>query len=99
MHLTKNKKIDRHVYLLYIQDRYFNEDDEWNVERNEPIKYHYVLISDLSRLLADQFSAHHGRKYYCDRCLNLLISSYHFDRHLERCLAINSCRVILPQKE
>ncbi|KAJ8913870.1 hypothetical protein NQ315_005667 [Exocentrus adspersus] len=47
-YLTNDKK-DRHINLLLIQSRYGDVDDE-------PLRYHYVWIKDLSRLLSTQLN-------------------------------------------
>ena len=98
LHLSNEDK-KNHVNLLYVQSKYLNEDDEWNVEKNGPIKYHYVLISDLSRLVSSKLNQHQHKKHICNRCLHYFSSKILLDRHLDDCKRLNKCRVILPPKE
>ncbi|XP_071576442.1 uncharacterized protein [Temnothorax nylanderi] len=53
-----DRKMDKHVNLLYVHDD--------NVG-------HFVWIKNLSRLVSSQLSRHNGRKYFCDRCVYILI--------------------------
>ena len=71
--LTKHK-CNRHVNLLLIQDKYFPKLNDYeappdndNAEENVNIKYHYVWIKNLSRLVSSQLNKHCGKKFICDR--------------------------------
>ena len=98
LHLSDQDK-PKHVNLLYVQSNYLNEDEDWDVEKNGPITYHYVLISDLSRLVSSQVSKNGNKKHICNRCLHYFASSCLLKRHLSDCKRLNKCRVILPPKE
>ena len=52
--ITSHKK-EKHVNLLYISNETNN---------------HYVLIKNMSKLLANQLSNHKGKSYICDYCLH-----------------------------
>ncbi|XP_050516328.1 uncharacterized protein LOC126891188 [Diabrotica virgifera virgifera] len=73
--LTKNKK-DKHVNMLLIQDNY---DDQG------PVRYHYVWIKNLSRLLSKQLSKCDGTKYFCDGCLHYFRSQEKMNVHKTCC--------------
>ncbi|CAH1115853.1 unnamed protein product [Psylliodes chrysocephalus] len=85
-YLTKDKK-DRHVNLLLIQDRY---DDA-------PTTYHYVWIKSLSRLLSQQLSSNHNKKFFCDRCLHYFHTKVKLDKHLEDCKKFNETAIKMPE--
>ena len=67
--LTKNKK-ERHVNLLYISNSSHG---------------HYVLIKDLSRLLAGQINNWKHKKFICERCFHACTTQNILDKHQERC--------------
>ncbi|XP_050508970.1 uncharacterized protein LOC126886162 [Diabrotica virgifera virgifera] len=73
--LTKNKK-DKHVNLLLVQDTY---------DEQGPIRYHYVWIKNLSRLLSNQLSKDKGTKYFCDSCLHYFITKEKLNVHKACC--------------
>ncbi|XP_072401744.1 uncharacterized protein [Diabrotica undecimpunctata] len=76
-YLTKNKK-EKHVNLLLVQDKY-DDDTEG------PIRYHYVWIKNLSRLLSKQLSNENGTKHVCDACLHYFRSQEKLDVHKTSC--------------
>lgn len=78
--LTKQKR-EKLVNHLLVQDRY---DDN-----QEPIKYHYAWIKNLSILLSKQLSSHNGNEHFCDRCLDDLRSPEDLGKHVEDCMLIN----------
>ncbi|KAJ8912083.1 hypothetical protein NQ315_000589 [Exocentrus adspersus] len=90
-YLTNNKK-DRHINLLLIQSRYGDVD-------YEPLRYHYVWIKDLSRLLSSQLGKHKTKKHFCDRCLHYFSSMERLSKHYEDCKNVNDCKVRLPNEE
>ncbi|XP_056645117.1 uncharacterized protein LOC130450634 [Diorhabda sublineata] len=51
-----NNKVERHVNLLIIQNKYYPKAHEVEEEEGEEIKYHYVWIIHLSRLVSSQSS-------------------------------------------
>ena len=59
---------------------------------------HYYLIKDLSRLLSSQVSKHHGKKYFCKRCLNPFNNQKALDKHKEYCGNHEGVRIIMPEK-
>ncbi|XP_050515107.1 uncharacterized protein LOC126890292 [Diabrotica virgifera virgifera] len=75
-YLTKEKK-DKHVNLLIIQERYDDVDG--------PIRYHYVCIKNLSRLLSNQLSKDKGTKYFCNSCLRYFITKEKLNIHKACC--------------
>ena len=81
----------KHVNLLLIQNKYFNEDDVANVQ--EDIKYYYVWIKDLSRLVSRQLNTHKHKKYICHRCLNYFSTEIKLNEHLIDCAKINNCKI------
>lgn len=72
--LTKTKQ-STHVNLLMIHDFYDSIDDaNEDINNCSPIKYHYVWIKNLSRLVSTQLSKHNGKKFICDRCLHFFVN-------------------------
>ena len=59
---------------------------------------HYYLIKDLSRLLSSQVSKHHGKKYFCKRCLNPFNNQKALDKHKEYCSNNEAVKIIMPEK-
>ncbi|XP_074041973.1 uncharacterized protein [Leptinotarsa decemlineata] len=88
-YLTKEKKA-RHVNLLLIQDNYD--------ESETSVRYHYVWIKNLSRLLSKQLSKEHGQKYFCDRCLHYFRSQEKLEKHTEYCQRINETAIKMPEE-
>lgn len=81
LYFTKLKQ-KTHINLLYLE---------------EGLKSHFVLIKNLSKLVASQISAHGHQIYLCDGCLIKFPSQQALDRHLtEDC---NKVRTILPSTE
>ncbi|CAB0028810.1 unnamed protein product, partial [Trichogramma brassicae] len=81
-----------------IFDRYDDEDSPGDDDYT-PIEYHYVWISDLSRLVSSQLSNNEHKKYICDRCLHYFHTSDKFASHEEDCSRINKCKVLLPNEK
>ncbi|CAH1109449.1 unnamed protein product [Psylliodes chrysocephalus] len=87
-YLTKNKE-DRHVDLLLIQDKYYEE--------GENVKYHFAWIKSLSRLLSKQLSNEGHAKYFCDRCLHYFRSEAKLNMHIEDCKKLNHGAIKMPE--
>jgi hypothetical protein len=81
-----------------IQNQYHDDVDDEN-ENGTPTKYHYVWIKDLSRLLSQQLSKNHAKKYFCDRCLHYFSSTERLSNHYIDCKEINECKVRLPNED
>ena len=73
-----------HVNLLYITA------DETS---------HYVLVKDLSRLIAIQYNNHNGKHYLCQYCLRGCTSEEVLKNHLERCKLHGAQRIKLPEAD
>lgn len=56
-------------------------------------KTHYCLIKDLSRLVRNQITSHHGKLYFCDSCLIFFGSRGEADGHV-----CGGIATILPEK-
>ncbi len=75
LHITTFKR-NQHVNLLLIQNFYDIEDDNNNnnndapVYHEEGIRFHYVYIKNLSRLVGNQLTKHKCQIHICDRCLH-----------------------------
>ena len=67
--ITEEKK-EKHVNLLFLS----------NSKNN-----HYVLIKDMSRLLAGQLNHHDPKTFICDYCLHGCTNSKILEKHVERC--------------
>ena len=59
---------------------------------------HYCLVKNPSRLLSSQVSKHHGKKYFCMRCLNPFNDQKALDKHEEYCGNHEAVRIIMPEK-
>ena len=100
-YLTKQKR-DKHVNLLMVQNIYYYDSDNVSFngcnqnDSNITVKYHFVWIKDLSRLLSRQLSKHNGKKFLCDRCCNYFYTQEKLDQHTEDCISLNECRVKVP---
>lgn len=82
IYLTSNKQ-SKHVNLLVIQDNYMII-DKLN-DNLLPVKYHYVWIKCLSRLLSTQLNKYRGKKHICDRCLHFFHSANKLTQHDVEC--------------
>ena len=80
---SKNMNREHNVILLLIKEEGVN---------------HYCLVKDLSRLLSSQVSKHHGKKYFCMRCLNPFNDQKALDKHEEYCSNHESVKIIMPKK-
>ncbi|XP_071653079.1 uncharacterized protein [Temnothorax longispinosus] len=76
-----DRKMDRHVNLLYVH--------------NDNVG-HFAWIKNLSRLVSSQINRHHGRKYFCDRCLHYFSSNEKLTAHTVDCQEMNDCAIKLP---
>ena len=59
-------------------------------------KYHYLAITNLSRLLQGNSSNHEG-DFYCLNCFNSYTSKYKLKQHEEICNNHNSCHIEMPE--
>ncbi|KAJ8950067.1 hypothetical protein NQ314_008073 [Rhamnusium bicolor] len=92
------QKLEKHVNLLIIQDKYFPKINEFESipddnEEEVEIKYHYCYIKDLSRLLNYQISKNTHKKFFCDRCLNYFSSQDKLNDHVVDCEKFNDCKI------
>ena len=68
------------------------------VDDDEKIKSHYVLITDLSKLLHNQNKAR-KRLHYCRRCLQHFYTVDKLNDHMILCNKIGPQKTLLPTKE
>ena len=68
-----------HMELLLIDDQNGNS--------------HYVLIKNFDQFMSS-FTKHHGRKYFCLRCLHCCSSERTYKIHREDCLLLNGAQKI-----
>lgn len=97
-YLTSGKK-NKHVNLLMIQNVYYEEDDSEEDGQIDRVKYHFVWIKNLSRLLSTQMSKCNGKKYFCDRCLHYFHTEMKLEKHIEDCKTLNDCKIRLPSED
>jgi hypothetical protein len=99
IYVTPRKK-KKHVNLLMLQNYYVDgtetELEDSSGEEETPIRYHYIWIKDLSRLVSKQLSKEKTRKFICDRCLHYFRSSEKLTTHELDCAQVNKCKVVLP---
>ncbi|KAB0790845.1 hypothetical protein PPYR_14921, partial [Photinus pyralis] len=86
-YLTKEKR-DKHVNLLLVQDCY-----------EQSVKFHYVWIKNLSRLVSKQLSKEKRQKYICDRCLHFYRSEDKLHKHTKDCIQKNDTAIKMPTEE
>ena len=60
---------------------------------SEGQKTHYVLIKNFDQFMTS-FTKHHGRKYFCLRCLHCCSSERTYKIHREDCLLLNGTQAI-----
>lgn len=70
LHYTKCKK-SSHINLLYISGP------------NSETAGHFVLITNLSRLVSSQISSHKHKKFFCDGCLQTFNLKFKLEDHLQ----------------
>ena len=80
---SENTNREHNVILLLIKEEGVN---------------HYCLVKDLRRLLSSQVSKHHGKKYFCLRCLNPFNDQKALDKHEEYCSNHDAVKIIMPKK-
>ncbi len=83
VHVTSFKQRDHHVNLMLL------------TKKN---KSHYVLITNMSRLLCDR-THYKGEYYYCDYCLHGFIRQDLLDTHLKDCKQLGFQKVRLPRND
>ena len=59
---------------------------------------HYCLVKNISRLLSSQVSKHHGKHYFCFRCLNHFQCEQSLNKHLEYCNNHEAVKIEMPEK-
>lgn len=82
LHFSENKK-ECHINLLLLDDEDGNQ--------------HYCYIKDLSRLVSQQLTKRHGRKYLCDGCLQFFRSEEKLMDHVR--YDCNHLTVKLPTQD
>ena len=97
IYITGDKR-DRHVNLLLIQNYYVDEEESDKPVENddEPVRFHYDRIEDLSRLVSGQLSKRNHKHHICDRCLHYFRNEEKLSAHEMDCSNINDCAVTLP---
>jgi len=80
----------------YIDDFYGDindEDDDVDGEddNEEPIRYNFVLIKDLAKLVSTQLTKNRRQKYICDRCLHYFTDTKSLENHVEDYKNQNFC--------
>lgn len=95
-------KLERHINLLLIQDVYQEEDDDIhsNNDEDDPIRYHYLWIKNLSALITNKrHFKHKGKLFVCDRCLHYFHSQHKLDAHDVECQKKNNYKITFPQEK
>ena len=89
---------DKSVYVLRNSENMNREHNVILLLIKEEGVNHYCLVKDLSRLLSSQVSKHHGKKYFCMRCLNPFNDQKALDKHEEYCSNHEAVKIIMPKK-
>ena len=61
--------------------------------------YHYSTITSFSRLVRMQVSKHHGKHFFCYRCLHGFIRQDLLDNHVELCKNVTAQRITMPSEK
>lgn len=90
------------IHLLLMQQQ--NEDDvdfDMDVVKHmrANVKYHFMWIKNMSRLLAKQLADQKHKKWICDRCLNHFKTEQTLMKHNIDCKSINKCAINVPKDE
>ena len=59
-------------------------------------KWHYLAVGNLSALLEEKLSNHHG-DFYCLNCFNSYTTKNQLKEHEEICNNHDSCRIEMPK--
>lgn len=99
------------INLLILSKYQLNDDDVVkeadlmdgdNSERVKNIQlnqcYHFLLITNLSRLLYRNVGYKSHKKWFCNRCLNSFSSEMYFKRHMVDCRNINKTKISVPSE-
>lgn len=62
-------------------------------------KFHFALITNMSRLFARQLGYKRWHKYHCDSCLLFYKSEKKFKSHRNDCLKINKTPIVFPEED
>ena len=89
---------DKNVYVLRNSENMNREHNVILLLIKEEGVNHYCLVKNLSRLLSSQVSKHHGKKYFCMRCLNPFNDQKALDKHEEYCSNHEAVKIIMPKK-
>ena len=89
---------DKSVYVLRNSENMNREHNVILLLIKEEGVNHYCLVKNLSRLLSSQVSKHHGKKYFCMRCLNPFNDQKALDKHEEYCSNHEAVKIIMPKK-
>ena len=57
---------------------------------------HFCWIKNMSRLIYGDVSNHHGKRYFCYRCLNSFYSVKSLDKHTEYCQNNEEVKIEMP---
>ena len=60
---------------------------------------HFCWIKNMSRLLSSDVSKHHGKRYFCYRCLNSFHSEKSLEKHKEYCQNNEAVKIEMPIRE
>ncbi|KAJ8913793.1 hypothetical protein NQ315_002699 [Exocentrus adspersus] len=89
------QKMEKHVNLLMIQNKYFSCDAHGKDKNKFEIRYHFTWIKNLSRLVSNQISRHKR----CDRCLNYFGGQAKLEMHETDCTKINNGKISFPEEK
>ena len=96
-------KKEKHVNLLLIENNYVNEDEDGSTLDDDVVnidfKFHYVWITNLSRLCSKQLSSRDHKPLICYRCLHYFRTEENLTKHVIDCEKINQCKITLPNKK
>ena len=89
--------INKETYPIRISEANFTDHLELLWISDENGNSHYVLIKNFNQFMSS-YTKHHGRKYFCLRCLHCCSSERTLKIHREDCLAINGTQAIKMPK-
>ena len=83
----------RGTYPIRLSEANFTDHMELLLIDDQNGNSHYVLIKNFDQFMSS-FTKHHGRKYFCLRCLHCCSSERTYKIHREDCLLLNGAQPI-----
>ena len=87
------------LYPISVSKHYTTDRSPINLlSISDGCKQHYVIVSNMSRLVGMQTNKHNGKSFICLNCLNTFSIKKSFKNHTEFCLNNETVRIDMPKK-